>query len=137
MGKDHLPSPDGNTLTQPQDTTSLLCCKGPELAHAHQDSQSPLCQAAFQLDSPQHILVVSGVFPLQMQDLALLLVDLQETPASPFLQAVGLLMDGSMTLWCTSQFTQFRIINKFAPSFKSLMKMFNRTSFNTHSWVHH
>lgn len=133
MGKDLLPSPDGNTLMQPQDTISLLCCKSSELVHAHPDSQSLFCQTAFQLGSPEHMLVLSGVFALQMQDLALHLVD----PASPFLQAVRVLMDGSMTLWFTSQSSQSRITNKSAPSSKSLMKMFNRTGSSTHSWVHH
>lgn len=125
MRKNHLPSPDVNTLMQPQDTISL-CSKGSELAHAHPDSSAKLLSSWAASSTYWYCL---GFFPLWTQDLALHLVD----PASPFLQAVRVLTDGSMTFWCTSQFTQFCITNKFAPSSKSLMEMFNRTGSSSSS----
>ncbi|KAK4818982.1 LOW QUALITY PROTEIN: hypothetical protein QYF61_022649 [Mycteria americana] len=71
------------------------------------------CQAAFQLSSPQNILV-HGVVPPQVQDLALLLVEVHEVPVSPFLQPVEVPLDGSMTLWCISHSSQFGVIRQLA-----------------------
>jgi len=61
-GKDHLPWPAGNALPNAaQDTICRLCSKGTLLSHAHlgvhQDPQVLFCSAAFQLASPQHVLV--------------------------------------------------------------------------------
>ncbi|KAK4828339.1 hypothetical protein QYF61_026000 [Mycteria americana] len=71
--------------------------QGTLLAHVqlgvHQDPQVLVCQAAFQTDSPQSVLV-HGVsspghgIPPQVQDFALPLVELHEVPVSPFLQPV-------------------------------------------------
>ena len=64
-----------------QGTIHLLCCKGTLLPHGqfgvYWDLQVPFCRAAFQLGSPQHVLV-HGVVPSQMQDLALHLVEPHE-----------------------------------------------------------
>lgn len=49
---------------------------------------------AFQLGSPQHVLVPGALFP-QVQDFAIL-VEFNEIPAS---QPVGTPLDGSMSLW--------------------------------------
>lgn len=84
--KDHLPQPAGNTLSNgAQVPINFLCGKGILSARIqlgiHQDPQVLFCQAAFQLVAPQHILA-HGIFPSQLQDLALLLVKLYEVPSS-------------------------------------------------------
>ena len=61
---------------------------------------------------PQHILV-HGVVPPQVQDLALAFVELHEVPVSPFLQLVEVTLHGSTTLWCISDSSQF-VISKLA-----------------------
>jgi len=42
---------------------------------------------------------ITWVTPLQLQDLALPIVEFHEVPVSPFLQPVGVPLDGSTTLW--------------------------------------
>jgi len=54
-----------------------------------------------------------GVVPPQVQDSALL-VELHKVPVGPFLQPVEVPLDSSMTLWCVSHSSQFRIISKLA-----------------------
>lgn len=71
----------GDTLPKAaQDTISHLCHKGTLLSHAqlgvHQDG---FCKAVFQLVGPQHILV-HGVVPHHVQEFAVHLVELHETP---------------------------------------------------------
>ncbi|KAK4832711.1 hypothetical protein QYF61_025172 [Mycteria americana] len=79
------------------------------------DPQVLFCQAAFQLGGPQHVLV-HGIVPLQVQDFALPLVEPQEVPVSPFLQAVEIPLDGSPTLWCIRHLSQFCVISRLAES---------------------
>jgi len=67
-----------------------------------------------------------GVVPPQVEDFALLVVELHEVPVSPFLQPVQAPLDGSTTLCCISSFSQFCAICKLAeggpaPSSRSLM----------------
>lgn len=49
----------------------------------HQDSQSLFCKDAFQPVNPQSLLV-HVISPLQNQNLAFLIVELQEFPLCPF-----------------------------------------------------
>ncbi|KAK4831590.1 hypothetical protein QYF61_018350 [Mycteria americana] len=96
-------------------------------------------QAAFQLGGPQ-CLLVPGVIPSQVSDLALLLIELHEVLASPFLQPVKVPLDASTTLWCISHSSQFCVISKLAegtlcPSSRSLMKMLNRMRPNIDPWA--
>lgn len=62
----------------------------------HQDLQGLLFQAAFQLGSSLHILMLGVVLP-RVQDCALLVE--HEVPVSPFLQTVKVPLDGSRALW--------------------------------------
>jgi len=57
---------------------------------------------------------VPGVVPLQLQGFALLLVELREFPASPFLQPVMVPLDGIMTLWHIIHSSQFGVTCKLA-----------------------
>lgn len=68
---------------------------------------------AFQLSSPQYILV-HGVVTLQVQDFALLFVELHQFPVSPLLQSAEVLLDGNMTFWHISDSSQFCVIGKLA-----------------------
>lgn len=87
-------------LTSARKTISLLCCRDTILTSGqlgvHQRYQGVLSQAAFQLGSPQCILV-HGVVPPSVQDFVLPLVKLQEVSVSPFLQPLDVIMDGSTT----------------------------------------
>lgn len=72
--------------------TSLLAFFAAVLAPGqlgvHQEPQILFCKAAFWTVDFQHVLV-AGVIPQQVQDFALLIVELYEVPVSPFLQAVN------------------------------------------------
>ena len=80
----------------------------------HQDPQFFFCQAAFQLGELQPILVLGVVHP-QVQDFAILFVELCETPVSLFLWT-KVPPDGSMTLWQTSHSSNFCITCKHVES---------------------
>ncbi|CAM9285466.1 unnamed protein product, partial [Bubo scandiacus] len=105
QGDNHFPSPDGHTISDTsQDAVYLLghLGTGSFLAHVqlgvHQDTQGFFYQAAFHLSGPQHI-VVCGVVPPQVQDYALLFLELHEVLVIPFMQPVEVPLDDSMTLW--------------------------------------
>ena len=106
-------------LMQPRILLALLWGKGtllpPVQPGVHQDPQVFFCQAAFQPGGPQHILV-HGFVPPQVQDCALLFVELDEVPVSPFLQPVVVPLDGSTTVGCISHSSQFDVICKLAES---------------------
>ena len=68
------------------------------------------CFPAFRL---QHVLV-PGVVPLQVQDFAVLFVELHEIPLSPVLQPVQIPLDGSTATWCISRSSQYCVICKLA-----------------------
>jgi len=115
-GEENLPRPAGHTLLHaPQDPISLLGNQGTLLAHGHlvipQDTQVPLHRAALQQVSPEPVLV-HGVVPSQVQDLALALVEFHQVPLRPTLQPVQVLLNGSTALWCTSHSSQFCVISK-------------------------
>lgn len=125
-GKDHVPSADGNINVAPRHHQSSLLQglrAGSHLPRARAFSAKLLSSQA----APSTHWYCLGL--LLFRSRTLHFVD----PASPFLQAVRVLMHGSMTLWCTSQSTHLWITNKFAPSPKSLIKMFNRTGSRTHA----
>jgi len=46
-----------------------------------------------------------------LQNFAILLVELQEVPVSPFLQPIEVPLDGSTTRWQVSNFSQFSVIS--------------------------
>ncbi|KAK4832340.1 hypothetical protein QYF61_021869 [Mycteria americana] len=91
--------------------------RGTSLAHVqlgvHQDLQVLFCQAAFQLVSPQRVLV-PWVVPRQVQNFALPFAELNDVPVNPFLQPIEAPLDGSKTLWCIIHFSQFCVISKLA-----------------------
>lgn len=79
---------------------SLLYCKSTLLARVQfgvlWHLQGLFCQYAFQLGGSQNLLL--GALTPQVQDFAFLL-DVQEIPASPFIQPVQVPLDESMTCW--------------------------------------
>lgn len=68
-----------------------------------------LHRPALQMVGPECVLV-PGVTPPWLQDLALPLVELHDVPVSLFLQPIKVPLDGSMTFWYVSHFSQFCII---------------------------
>lgn len=82
----------------------------PELFYelgVHQDLQV-FCKAASQLDCPQYIMV-PGVVPAQVQDLALLSVELHQVPLKPFLQPAEAPLDNPLVyqpMGCLSTYCQ-------------------------------
>lgn len=88
----------------PKNITCLLSSKGTLLVYfllgVHQNPQVLFCQAAFQLGgfSRWHVLV-PGVVHYQVQNFALLLVELHKVIVSPALQPIKVPLDGSMALW--------------------------------------
>lgn len=53
-------------------------------------------------------------FPHRVQDLALLIVELHEVPAVPFLQPTEVPLDGYTTLWHINHSFQFGVAGKLA-----------------------
>ncbi|KAK4810954.1 hypothetical protein QYF61_013362, partial [Mycteria americana] len=99
----------------------------------------PFLPSCFPAGRPPACVLVHGVIPPLVQDLALPLVELHEIPVSPILQLVKVPLDGSMTLWRISCSSQFGVICKWlgvhsAPSSRSLMKMSNRTGSSIDPW---
>lgn len=75
------------------------------------DPQVLLCKAAFKLISPQHVLLI-GVFPPQVQELAFPFAELHKVPVGPFLQPVDVpLMAAPLSatppILCTSSLCQW------------------------------
>ena len=112
--KDQLSWPAGGALPNAaQEAIGLLCHKDTLLAHVqllccYQDSSGPLC-----LGSSQPVLV-AGVTPPQVQDMAFPFVEMQEVPPAPFLQHVKILLNGNTTSWCTGHSSKFCIVHKLA-----------------------
>ena len=75
----------------------------------HQHSQVLLCRAALQQVSPEPVLM-HGVIPPQVQDLALALVELHWFPLCPTLQPVQISLKGSTAFQCISHSSQFCVI---------------------------
>ena len=62
---------------------------------------------------PKHVLV-PGVVPPEVQDFPRPVVELHDVLVCPFLQPVHIPLDGSMTLWYMSYFSQFCVICQLA-----------------------
>ncbi|KAJ7410836.1 hypothetical protein WISP_105756 [Willisornis vidua] len=62
-------------------------------------------------DYPQSVLGY-GIVPPQGLDLAFTIVDLHESPVSPFLQPMEVPLNGSTIVWCMHHCSQFCIICK-------------------------
>lgn len=60
-----------------------------------------------------------------MQDLALLLVELQEVLVSPFLQTAKVTLDESMTLWSVISSFQFCVFCRFAVGTLPIVQIIN------------
>jgi len=74
---------------------------------------SPTRTAALQQVRPEPVLV-HGVVPPQVQDPALMLVELHEVPLHPTLQYVQVSLNGSTTFWCICHSSQLGVISKSA-----------------------
>jgi len=117
-GEENLPRPAGHSLLKAsQDPIGLLGNKGTLLARGslviHQDTQVPLCRAAFQQVSPELVLVYWGT-PAQLQEPTHVLVELDQVPLCPTLQLVQVSLNGSTALWCISHSSQSCVIRKLA-----------------------
>lgn len=84
--KNHPPQPAGSTLSRAiQDIVSLLCHKIYSWpVWCPLESQVLFCIEAFQLGSPQHILVPGVIHP-QVKDFATTLAELLAVPIRPFM----------------------------------------------------
>jgi len=100
----------------------------------HQYPQALLSRAALNPFIPQPVLVV-GVAPTHMQDLALGLAEPHEVHTGALLKLVQVPLDGILSFWCISCTTQLGVICKLAEGAldltKSLMKMLKSTSPST------
>jgi len=92
----------------------------------HQYSQVLLGRAALNPFIPQPLLIL-GVAPTQMQDLALGPVKFHEVHTGLFLELVQVPLDSIQSFWCVNCTTQLGVICKLAEGAldlaKSLMKM--------------
>jgi len=99
-----------------------------------QYSQVLLSRAALNPFIPQPLLIL-GVAPTHVQDLALGLVEPHEVHTGPFLKFVQVPLDGIPSFWCVNCTTQLGVICKVAEGAldlaKSLMKMLNSTGPST------
>lgn len=81
---------------------TLLAFFATLLAHiqfsVHKDPQVLFFKDAFQFHGPQCALVPWVIRP-QVQDFAVLLVELHAVPVSPFLQSMNIPLNGNTTLW--------------------------------------
>lgn len=130
--------PAGSTLSKADQDINHLCRKGTVLAHVQfgiqKDTQVLFCNTAFQIGDLQHILVC-GIVPYKVQDLALFIVELHRVPVSPFVQLVEVPLDGSATLWFVNHSSKFFVTSRLAegthsvPSSRPLLKTLNKVSY--------
>lgn len=101
-----------SALPAAQDAVSCLCSMGALLAHGqiavHLRSKDFLRRPALRMVGPECVLV-PGVTPPWLQDLALPLC-WTSWCSCQFLQPIEVPLDGGMTLWYVSHFSQFCII---------------------------
>ncbi|KAK4816374.1 hypothetical protein QYF61_016278 [Mycteria americana] len=119
-GQNHLPRPAGHaSFDAAQDTVGFLGCERTLLARIqpfiHQYPQVLLCRAALNPFIPQPVLI-QGVAPAQVQDLALGLVEPPEVHMGPLLELVQVPLDGILSLRHVNNTTQLGVICKFAES---------------------
>jgi len=116
----------------------LLGCEHTLVAHVqlfiHQYHQVLPGRAAFKHFIPQPVLIL-GIAPTQVQDLASGLVAPQEIHTGPLLKLVQVPLDGIPSFWCVNCTTQLAVICKLAEGAldltKSLMKILNSTGPST------
>jgi len=115
--QNHLARPaDHASFDAAQDTVGLLGCKSTFLSYVqvfiHLYPQVLFDRTALHPFIPQPVLIVR-VFMIQMQDLALGLVDPHEVHIGPLLELVQVLLDGISSLRCVDCITQLDVICKF------------------------
>jgi len=100
-GQKHLPRPTGHdSLDAAQDMVGLLARERTLLAHVlfiYQYPQVHLSRAALNPFIPQPVLIL-GVAPTQLQDLALDLVEPVEVHTGPLIKLVWVPLDGVLSL---------------------------------------
>ncbi|KAK4823689.1 hypothetical protein QYF61_005755 [Mycteria americana] len=103
--------------TPAQDTVGLLACKHTLLAHiqlfTHQYPQVVLCRAALNPFTPQPVLIL-GLAPTQVRDLALGLVEPHEVYMGPLLKLVPVPLDGIPSLRHANLTIQLGVICELA-----------------------
>ncbi|KAK4830856.1 hypothetical protein QYF61_013785 [Mycteria americana] len=117
-GQNHLPRPAGHaSFDAAQDAVDLLGCEHTLSAHIqlfiHQYPQVLLCRAALNPFIPQPVLI-PGIAPTQVQDLALGLVEPHEVHTGPLLQLVQVPLDGIPSLRHVNCTTQLGVTCKLA-----------------------
>ena len=117
-GQNHLPQPAGHaSFDAAQDTVGFLSCERILPAHVqlfiHQHPQVLLGRAALNPFIPQPILI-PGVAPTQVQDLALGLVEPHEVHTGSLLELVQVPLDGIPSLRRVNRTTQLGVLCKFA-----------------------
>ncbi|KAK4823100.1 hypothetical protein QYF61_025838 [Mycteria americana] len=112
-GQNHLPQPAGHTsFDAAQDTVGFLGRECTLLAHVH-NPQVLLHRAALNPFIPQPVLI-PGVAPTQVQDLALALVEPHEIHMGPLLELVQVPLNGIPFLRHVNHTTQLGVICKLA-----------------------
>ena len=117
-GQNHLPRPAGhNSLDAAQITVGFLGCKCTLQAHVellvNQYPPVLLLRAALEPLSAQPVLVF-GIAPTHVQDLALDLVGLHVAHAGPPLQPVKVLLNGIPSLLHVNHTTKLGVVSKLA-----------------------
>ena len=112
--QNHLPPPAGYAaFDATQDSVGFVGCELALTAHVqlfiHQYPQVLLGRAALKPFLPQTVLIL-GVVPTQMQDLALGLVEPHGVHTGSPLQLVQVPLDGILSFWCVNCSTQFGIV---------------------------
>ncbi|KAJ7419858.1 glycoprotein xg [Willisornis vidua] len=95
-------------LLQRKQENSAARAESHSLPIQNMDNVIILCKSAFQVLSPQHVLVNRVVPPQNFP----LLLELHEFPVCPVLQDVQVPLNGSTDTWCISHSYQFYIICK-------------------------
>ena len=117
-GQNHLPPPAGHaSFDAAQDTVGFLSCESTLPAHAqlfiYQYPQVLLLRAALNPFIPQPVLIL-GIAPIQVQDLALGLVEPREVHTDPLLKFVQVPLDVISSLRRVNCTTQLSVICKLA-----------------------
>ena len=134
-GQNHLPRPAGHTAFHAvPDKVGLLGCECTLPSHVqlliHQCPQVRLSRAALNRFNPQPLLI-PGVAPTQLQDLALGLVEPHGVHTGSLLELVQVPLDSILSLRCVYRTAQLGVICKRAEGAlhptMSLMKILNST----------
>ncbi|KAK4810201.1 hypothetical protein QYF61_011795 [Mycteria americana] len=117
-GQNHLLQPAGHAaFDAAQDMVGFLGCECTLLAHVqlfiHQYPQVLLCRAALNPFIPQPLLI-PGLAPTKLQDLALGLVEPHEVHTGPLLKIVQVPLDGIPSLRRVNHTTQVGVVCRLA-----------------------